>query len=349
MAAGLLGGCSTPDTAFLQGNAQEIAAETEKQKQLVLKQHYDYELRLQKVAFPLLTDNAEICGDKTAPYVGFSVWTIDTLPENYKRTAAGMYGLDGYVNVYMSIPGAPASRAGLQRGDKIIAVNGEPVQQGKSGLKQVRAAMRDRTRRELSLVVLRNGQKNNLMVRAAASCAFPVVMEGDGDVNAFADGKAVHIPVGMLRFTRTDEELALVVAHEIAHNAAEHVQKQMQNAMGAGLVGALLEVAIASGGGAPNGDLTRMMMEQGQRAYSVQFEQEADYIGMYILARAGYPIKNAADFWRRMASEAAPDTIQTRSTHPTSPERFVAIEKTAQEIARKISGGQSLLPNRIKK
>ena len=74
------------------------------------------------------------------------------------------------------------------------------------------------------------------------------------------------------------------------------------------------------------------------------FEQEADYVGMYFMERAGYNSTGVADFWRRYAAES-PKSVSKRTTHPTSPERFIAIERTHREIAHKKAAGQPLIPN----
>lgn len=82
----------------------------------------------------------------------------------------------------------------------------------------------------------------------------------------------------------------------------------------------------------------------GAASCSVEFEEEADYVGMYYMERAGYDSDGVADFWRRMAIEH-PASIEHRQSHPTTPERFLAIEKTAAEIDTKRAAGAALLPN----
>ncbi|RUM40159.1 MAG: peptidase M48 Ste24p, partial [Desulfocapsa sp.] len=82
----------------------------------------------------------------------------------------------------------------------------------------------------------------------------------------------------------------------------------------------------------------------GQLKYSPAYEHEADYIGLYIMARAGYKIDNAAEVWRRM-SAIAPDAIYVKTTHPTNPARFVAMKKTIAEIKSKKIIGLKLIPN----
>jgi predicted Zn-dependent protease len=78
-------------------------------------------------------------------------------------------------------------------------------------------------------------------------------------------------------------------------------------------------------------------------AYSVNFEREADYVGAYYAARAGYDISGAEDVWRAIALED-PEGIRKMTTHPTSPVRFLQMRKVAEEIADKKSRNQPLEP-----
>ena len=75
------------------------------------------------------------------------------------------------------------------------------------------------------------------------------------------------------------------------------------------------------------GDFMRIGAEAGAGAFSQDFEAEADYVGVYLMARGGYDIGLAPNFWRRMAV-IHPASIKTNhsSTHPSAPERFVALE-----------------------
>ncbi|MBI2876619.1 MAG: M48 family metalloprotease [Candidatus Tectomicrobia bacterium] len=60
-------------------------------------------------------------------------------------------------------------------------------------------------------------------------CKYSVGLTNSDAVNAFADGFHVILTSGMMRFAEKDEELALVVGHEIAHNALEHVTQNTVN------------------------------------------------------------------------------------------------------------------------
>ena len=70
----------------------------------------------------------------------------------------------------------------------------------------------------------------------------------------------------------------------------------------------------------------------------------ADYVGLYFVALAGFDPNRAASAWRRMAV-VNPAAIDHVGTHPTTAERFVALEAAAREISTKIAQGQPLRPN----
>ena len=77
--------------------------------------------------------------------------------------------------------------------------------------------------------------------------------------------------------------------------------------------------------------------------YSKAFEQEADHVGLYISRRAGYNLDSMPNIWRRMAA-GNPSGIYNASTHPTYPERYIAMQQTINEIRAKEKAGQPLLP-----
>ena len=81
----------------------------------------------------------------------------------------------------------------------------------------------------------------------------------------------------------------------------------------------------------------------GAQAFSKDFEAEADYVGLYILASTKAEIEKAPTFWRRMAA-LHPGAVNHAGTHPATPERFVAMEQTIKEIRGKQKAGKPLRP-----
>ena len=117
-------------------------------------------------------------------------------------------------------------------------------------------------------------------------------------------------------FAQSDDELALIVGHELAHNTMGHIRKSITN-------------YIISFGG------TR---------YIRPFESEADYVGLYYLIRAGYSPRGVEDFWQRLAT-VAPKGINRAKTHPTFPDRFLRIRAAQDEMLEKQKTGAPLIPN----
>jgi len=66
------------------------------------------------------------------------------------------------------------------------------------------------------------------------------------------------------------------------------------------------------------GAFSSYLHQTGMMAFSVAFEMEADYVGAYYAARAGYDISGAAEVWRAMSLED-PTSIRMGTDHPTSP------------------------------
>ena len=84
-------------------------------------------------------------------------------------------------------------------------------------------------------------------------------------------------------------------------------------------------------------------MAMGAEAHSQDFEREADYVGMYILARANLPLATGPNVWRHMA-QIDPASIGYASSHPTTAERFVRLGEAINEIERKRRMNLELLP-----
>ncbi|HLS16634.1 MAG TPA: M48 family metalloprotease [Paenalcaligenes sp.] len=154
----------------------------------------------------------------------------------------------------------------------------------------------------------------------------------DPSINAFAlPGGYIGINSGLIATSRTEAELASVLAHEIAHVGQRHVARgmtqsaQTSHAMMAALAGALL--AALSG----SADLAMGVATFGQAAaidrqlgFSRQAEQEADRIGFQMLSRAGYDPQGMAKMFQRLMQSSRlnePPRGSYASTHPLSRQR----------------------------
>ena len=328
-------------------SSANVAEEREAQRAVALRSFLEREARITRIASRLAVAGADLCGDDVRPVFGFLAVSAAEIPEDY-RPAAGRLGLSEQVRAWTVVEGLPAEAAGLHDGDLLLAVDGARIRD----VEQLSDALDDAGSGGIALRVRPSGEgeERTITLAGAPACAYAVSVADDEDINAMADGSRIVVNKGLLRFAATDDELALVVGHEIAHNALHHLR---QNAaivgIGAGL-GLLLDVAAAAGGVYTGGAFTRLGMQAGSgvnRVFSVDHEQDADYMAVYLSERAGFRIDAAPDFWRRMAAEQ-PAQIEDYMgrTHPSSPERSAALQSAIEEIAQKKAARMALVPER---
>lgn len=164
-----------------------------------------------------------------------------------------------------------------------------------------------------------------------------VVVFARPEVNAFAlPGRKIGIFDGMFRVIGSPGQLAAVVGHEIGHLQAEHGQQrvnaQLSAEWGMSLVSLLLrlgdveyaaEIAAALGLGVEYGLLL---------PYSRDHELEADRLGLFTMAEAGYAPEEAVALWRGMDAAAETRLPQFLATHPAPAARIEAIEAMLPEV-----------------
>jgi beta-barrel assembly-enhancing protease len=331
-----------------------LAQEARVQEEMVVQAEDAKTRDLERVYWPIIAANAGLC-PKTALSLGVSFWNAQSFPAGPRRDLAReALGLSETPVVRFVVPGGPADGLGIAPGDVLRAINGKPVEPGKNPQTAVKRALKAaEPGTPVTLTLVRAGGQEAHEVAAAPVevCAYPVVhriksSQDNTEINAYADGKKVTILPGMTRFATTDAEMALVLGHELAHNILEHPDKTAQNMNIGRIFDTVLDVAQAvnTGGADMTANVPNYGEALGRLAYSKAFEREADYLGLYLTARAGYDISGAAGFWRRMAAEVDGGPKLWGTTHPTTPERFLNLEATAREIAAKRAAGQPLEP-----
>lgn len=345
LAMATLAGCAAPQTRMPTVDSASAQEEARKQREMVVEDYMNAYRRLQTVASRIVVSGTDLCGEKVAPYYGLSAWSREDFGQEWHDVVQSRFGVGDVPGISNVAPGSAAEQAGLKAGDVVLSVNGWTPPAGKGSVDKLmeKLASEGKFGVPLDLVVRRGAEEIKLAMMPAQACDFRVRLSPDDVKNAYADGKNIVLYKGMMDFFRTDEEVALVVSHELAHNAMKHIDAKKTNATIGGLVGLLLDVAAAAGGVNTNGDFMRLGANMGAGVYSVAFEQEADYVGLYFMANAGYRIDDAAGFWRRMATTNS-KAITMKSSHPTTPERFIALEATVKEIRRKVENGQPLKP-----
>ncbi|MEQ1597913.1 MAG: M48 family metalloprotease [Methylotenera sp.] len=337
--------CVAPQTRMPGANAASTEEETKKQQLLVLDDYLNNYRKLQTVSSRVITSGADMCGDKVGAYYGFDYWNQDSFNTSMKETAKTKYNISEKFKILNVAPQSPAELGELKAGDTLVSIDNWLVPIGKDSIKQLKdkLALSGKTFSPVEIVVSRDSAEKKVTITPVKSCDFSVFLAPDDVKNAYADGKNIVVYKGMMDFFKADEEIALVLSHELAHNSMKHIDAKQKNAMVGGIFGLLLDVAAAAAGVNTNGEFAKTGAGLAGNSYSVEFEQEADYVGLYFMKKAGYEIEHAADFWRRMAVNNS-QAITVKSSHPTTPQRFVAIESTVKEINTKIANGETLIP-----
>ncbi len=161
----------------------------------------------------------------------------------------------------------------------------------------------------------------------------------DDNVNAWCmPGGKIVFYTGILPICEDETGVAIVMGHEVAHALANHGGQRMR----AGQLQQLGQVGVLVGGSvAGAGDGTMQILNQayglgtqvgGMLPFSRSHEREADKIGLYLAAIAGYNPDEGAELWKRMKAnsggEAPPEFL---STHPSSDSRIQNLQQLAPE------------------
>lgn len=335
-----------PKTAGPAITKDAAAEEARREMVYVLKARAKELRRVEDIAFRIEVANQDLCADRR-PRLGLDWQTPEAFDARTRAAAVEAYRLGDGLTVTRLVAGGPAAAAGLQVGDVVVSLNGEAPPARKDAAERFTkrlAAVIGQSTAPVTLVVRRAGQELPITMTPVLSCAYGVTVEDSSEINAFADGANIHLYRPILRLAASDEELALVIAHELAHNGQHHLQAEAHNARILGIPGMLIDLAAAANGVDTKGAFTKAGVSIGRAHAAPEFEAEADYVGMYYMARAGYSTEGVEDFWRKMAVEA-PDAIFIKSDHPTTPNRFLAIAATSKEIEAKRAAGEPLTPN----
>ncbi len=264
---------------------------------------------------------------------------LEIVPPATKKSFRSLIG--GIMCVLLTTGGSGCQKAPGTARDQLIYISEEKeIALGLSAFREVIKNARLSRDPEVTLMVNRIGQR---IAKAANKpeyvWEFAVILDDD-QVNAFAlPGGKVAVFTGILKYTKTEAGLATVMAHEVAHALQRHGAERYSRGIleQIGQIGAL---AGAAAGGVDPGLAIGAMSAYGvgvSLPNSREQETEADYIGLQLMAKAGYDPREAVPFWERMSGcprkligkycfrsqSAIPEFL---STHPSDVSRINQIE-----------------------
>jgi beta-barrel assembly-enhancing protease len=198
-------------------SSDEITSEKFQEQIFQIQKEASDNARLANVAYRIELANRADCKDKVEPRVGINSVSLSDLPVEVRPAAVSALNLAGDQSTIIHVvDGGPAAKAGVFRGDVLMALDNETVPSTKAA-----AWMNERIKRNgvqpVNLTIARSGQTRSITIVPEVACAVPVILANSGQANAFTDGQKIVIYSRILQIAQSDDELALVVGHELAH------------------------------------------------------------------------------------------------------------------------------------
>lgn len=155
---------------------------------------------------------------------------------------------------------------------------------------------------------------------------------GSNQVNAFCmpGGKIAFYSGILQKLKLTDDEVAMVMGHEIAHALREHARERMGKNAATGIGANLLSQVLGLG------QVGQTVTNYGAQLLTLEFsrsdESEADLVGMELAARAGYNPRAGITLWQKMGAANGSGPPQWLSTHPSGSSRIAEIEANLPKV-----------------
>ena len=223
------------------------------------------------------------------------------------------------------------------RSQLMLVSPGDEASMGLASFTQIKHQEKISTDTVANARVTRVGKRIQQSVgREIPNAQWEFVVFESAQVNAFAlPGGKVGVYTGLLKLTSTDDELAIVMGHEIAHVTSRHgAERTSQNYAIAG-IGVLAEVGMEAKQVDP-AKRNMVLAAYGigsQVGFSLPFsrlhESEADSVGLRFAAGAGYDPRAGATFWRKMSAQGGQKPPLLLSTHPSDIDRIRNLEQLA--------------------
>ena len=181
--------------------------------------------------------------------------------------------------------------------------------------------------------------KNNGLASEVQNFAWEFNLVKDDQVNAFCmPGGKIVVYEGLLKICSSDDELAVVVGHEVAHAVAKHsnerISQQLLTEYGAQVVGQALSNKSESIQKVGNTVYGLGSQYGVTLPFSRKHESEADYMGLIFMTMAGYNPNTAITFWQKMSASGGASIPEFMSTHPSDATRISDIQKYLPELQK---------------
>lgn len=278
-----------------------------------------FDQRLAATLYRLVQSNAAICPVQM-PLTGMVLHVQDQYGRRYGSALADQGMFPEPLAVELVVPGSPAARAGIEAGDGLLAINGTAIgRAGKAGGRDT--VLRDQIERELArlpgdspvrLTFRRTGASlpHTVTVMPLPACRTRWEVTYDKASIGASDGDIIQISAKFVAES-TDDEIAVIAAHELAHTVLGHNRKLTRDASGKASSPSLQKTRLA--------------------------EDEADRFSVRLLKGAGYDPQIAVRFWQGPGKRYSGGWLRSPS-HSSAKDRARMIAAQIQAEASQDAG-----------
>jgi hypothetical protein len=271
-----------------------------------LQQHYSLPGTIERVrrgfrvVEPILIAAGPLCSS-TSPSVGARFASMHDFPRSDQRYAASVLHLGEIPRVVQVIPGFGGKTASLLAGDLVSRVNGVLPRSGAEVLEQLQLTGPNRVE------VSRDRRTWTIEVESTAKCDYEALYPVDSRAHAYTSRRRLIVHSALMDQLEDDHELALRIAHELAHSLLLH-QKLMPGERD--LRGSLRTLAGMAARRFADIDPEGIQVDPGvhidDHLYRPEFELEADYVGLYLVELAGFDMSKGTAAFRSKVPRIAP-------------------------------------------
>ena len=182
--------------------------------------------------------------------------------------------------------------------------------------------------------------KNNGLADEVSNFSWEFNLVQDNQLNAFCmPGGKIVVYEGLMKIISSDDELAVVLGHEVAHAVAKHSNERMSQQLLAQYGAQVVSGALANNSAAVKSIASQVYGIGAQYGVMLPFsrkhESEADYMGLILMTIAGYNPDVAVGFWQKMSGGGQSSTPEFMSTHPSDQTRINDIQKNLPDVKKK--------------
>ena len=264
------------------------------QKKILINEMALATKRLHKISWPILIKNKNKCENNKNKSYGSLFADIEDLPEEDQNIFISIfnkhisskyfnkYQVTGFPIILSIAKNSPAFHAGLLANDIILEINDKNTKDFRRKLASI-----FKNEDNLKLKILRSQEEIIINMIGILGCSYNVQVLPSGFPNAFADGEKVFITMAAIKLANTNDELAFLIGHELAHNIFHYKNFNANEAN-------LLPIDYL--------DKPKVRQIKSVLVWSNENREiEADIEGIRLAFNAGFSLENVNDYWRRLS------------------------------------------------